>query len=149
MSWIQHVQIDETQEQPKEPQAKKKRAPVTTMEPGPALDEADPPELHADDEDPAPLPDLNPQTEEGGATAVAGLHMDDDPDAGVADMGGDDFAYDDVGDDHHQEPVFPGAVYPVLEANHVITVDFLNICIEQDISFLYMKCLEDVLPVQK
>jgi hypothetical protein len=99
MEWIQGVQEKAVPEPPK--RTTKKREPVARVQPGPALEENDPPELHADDEAPQPLETLDVQ-EDAPECPAAGWPMDDRP--GV---GGDDFEFDDAGDDQI-EPVFPG-----------------------------------------
>lgn len=105
MDWIQHVQVRAAPEQPK--RATNKRAPVATLDPGPALEDKDPPDLHADDEEPAPLETMDMQADEAGGAEwpAAEWPVHDGP----GDLGGDDFVYDDAGDDHLDvDPVFPG-----------------------------------------
>lgn len=109
MNWIAHAGGDAAPEPPKP--AKKKRAPAATLEPGPALEETDPPELHADDEAPAPLEGVGPSSMDLSADAPEGAEwpIDEGPD----DAGGDDLVFDDVGDDH-LDPI-PG-VAPAVSA---------------------------------
>lgn len=105
MNWIHHVTIQAAPE-PAKP-AKKKHAPVATRDPGPALEDNDPPELHADDEEPAPLEAMDVQADDAGGAEwpSTGWPLDEGP----GDTGGDDFTYDDAGDDHLDvNPVFPG-----------------------------------------
>ena len=111
MNWIQQVPTRATPE-PAKP-ARKKRAPVATLDPGPALEENDPPELHADDEEPAPLEVMDVHADDtGGAEWPAAEWPVDE---GPGETGGDDFAYDDGGDDHVDvNPVFPGEPLPVV-----------------------------------
>lgn len=102
--WIRSVQVNAAPEPPK--RTKKNRAPVATLAPGPALEETDPPELHADDEQPAPLDamDLQAGAPDDAEWPAGEWPVDDSPD----DAGGDDFVFDDAGDDQHLDPVFPG-----------------------------------------